>query len=235
MSWRAGDEGLNLAIFCVGIAENIRRGSMNNTRLKEAEEQFLLSYPGGFSNPRMLEIAKKHKVEKMKKLAQDSFSVEQFNNVAGMIESMIKVVSQSSLVSVFEKPKFRDTVRSMSDSEKEHLVQGLKEFLHGDQEKGFRQMVGLLQEYKIAKWPLLTVFSIYYRPETEVFIKPTTAKDVIEHFELQGVKYSATPSYEFYRAYRERIMQMKEEVDKSLQVDNAAFCGFLMMSIESED
>lgn len=206
---------------------------MNKAKLREAEERFIMRYPGGFSNPRMLELAKKHKVEKMKKMAQDSFAIGQFESATTIVDSMGKIVSQSSLVSLFEKPKFRDLVKVMSDNEKEHLSHGLKEFLHGDQAFGFGLMTGLLQEYKLAKWPLLTVYPIYYRPSVEVFIKPTTAKGIIEYFELTGLKYNSNPTFEFYQAYREQIMQMKQEVDVSLQVDNAAFCGFLMMTMEN--
>jgi hypothetical protein len=205
---------------------------MNKTKLRKAESAFLSQYPGGFAHPDMLEIVKKHKVPKMIKMVQDSFAPEQFDSTATIAEAMIKIASQSSLVSVFEKPKFRDAVRSMSDDEKEHLAYGLKEFLQGDQAKGFGLMAGLLQEYKIAKWPLLTVFSIYYRPSVEVFIKPTTAKGIIAYFELTGLTYSPHPTFDFYRAYREQILLLKQEVVESLQVDNAAFCGFLMMAIE---
>jgi len=204
---------------------------VNKVKLKEAEEKFFMQYPGGFSNPKMLEIAKKHKVEKMKKLAQDSFTIEQFESASKIVDSMCKIVSQSSLVSIFEKPKFRDVVKVMSDSEKEHLSYGLKEFLHGNQAFGFGLITALLQEYKLAKWPLLTVYPIYYRSNVEVFIKPTTAKGIIEYFELTELKYNSNPTFEFYQAYREQIMQMKQEVHVSLQVDNAAFGGFLMMSM----
>lgn len=206
---------------------------MNRTKLKEAEEGFLLRYPDGFSNPFMLEIAKKHKVDKMKKLAQDSFAIEQFERPKEIVDSISKIVSRSSMISIFEKPKFRDLINAINDIEKELLSQGLKEFLHGDQEFGFKLMSDLLSEYKAAKWPLLTACPIYYRPSVEVFIKPTTAKGVIDYFELEGLKYSPKPTFEFYKAYREQINQLKKAVNPSLQVDNAAFCGFLMMSMES--
>ncbi|HEX3047817.1 MAG TPA: hypothetical protein VHY08_23900 [Bacillota bacterium] len=205
---------------------------MNRIKLKEAEARFLSRYPGGFSDPQMVEIAKKHKVAKMNQLAQESFSQDQFEHPDRIIDSMIKIVSQSSMVSLFEKPKFRDGVKTMNGNEKACLSQGLREFLHGDQKFGFGMMTGLLSQYKLAKWPLLTVCPVYYRPQVEVFIKPTTAKGVIEYFELEGLKYNSKPTFEFYRAYREQINQLKEEVAKSLQFDNAAFCGFLMMSLE---
>ena len=206
---------------------------MNKAKLREAEQRFIMRFPGGFSNPQMLELAKKHKVDKMKKIAQDSFAMEAFENVDNIIASMDKIVSQSSLISIFEKPKFRDFVKVLSKSEKEHLSQGLKEFLHGDQAFGFGLMIGLLQEYKLAKWPLLTVYGIYFRPDVEVFIKPTTAKGIVEYFELTGLKYHSNPTFEFYRVFRDRIMELKQEVHASLQVDNAAFCGFLMMTMEN--
>lgn len=208
---------------------------MNRAKLKDAEERFFMRYPGGFLNPLMLEMAKKHKVEKMRKLAQESFAVEQFENPNNIVESIGKVISQSSMVSLFEKPKFRDLIRVLNDTEKELLSYGLKEFLHGNQESGFKLMTELLSNYKLAKWPLITACPLYYRPSVEVFIKPTTAKGVIAYFELEGLKYSPNPTFEFYRAYREQINEMKKELDASLQADNAAFCGFLMMSMEGSE
>ncbi|MEA4847780.1 MAG: hypothetical protein VB106_11165 [Clostridiaceae bacterium] len=205
---------------------------MNKTKLKEAEERFLLRYPGGFSDPMMLEIAKKHRVEKMNRMAQESFAAENFDDPDRITDSMSRIVSQSSIVSVFEKPRFREFIKVISHSERELLAHGLREFMHGDQASGFKLMAGLLDEYKLAKWTLLTVCPVYYKPDEEVFIKPTTVKGVIEYFELEGLKYSPKPAYEFYRAYREQINRIKKEVDALLQTDNTAFCGFLMMSLE---
>lgn len=205
---------------------------MNKTKLNKAAEIFIMRFPGGFSNSAMLELEKKHKVEKMKKLAQDSFAMQEFGDARNIVASMGKIIAQSTLISVFEKPKFRDVVKVLSDGEKEHLAHGLKEFLHGDQAFGFELMTGLLSEYKLAKWPLLTIFPVYYRPYEEVFIKPTAAKGIIEYFELTGIKYSPNPSFAFYKSFREQIIEMRGQVPASLQTDNAAFCGFLMMAME---
>jgi hypothetical protein len=62
---------------------------MNRIKLKEAEEKFYMRYPGGFSDPRMLEIVKKHKLKKMRKLAQHSFSMEQSASPSPSIKLMI--------------------------------------------------------------------------------------------------------------------------------------------------
>jgi len=100
---------------------------------------------------------------------------------------------------------------------------------------GFRLMTDLLNEYKLAKWPLLTIFPIYYRPSTEVFIKPSTVKEIIEFFELKEIKYNPRPTFEFYHAYREKIMEMKQAAHISLQGGNAEFCGFLKMMAENPE
>ena len=92
---------------------------MNLKKLKQAEEEFFNRYPGGFANPEMIAIRKKHKLEKMIELAQDGFAKRNFKLPDLIIENMIKVITRSSLISVFEKPKFRDFARSLpSDSRK---------------------------------------------------------------------------------------------------------------------
>lgn len=206
---------------------------MNTFKLKAAEKRFLNRYPGGFQAPEMQAVAKKHKIEKLAAFAQDSFAKGCFKDTSGIIESAIKTVSQSSMVSVFEKPKFRDYVRSLDSTGKQRYADSLKAQLHGAQAKGFETMSALLGEAKLAKWTLLSVIPFYFRPDTEVFIKPTTVKGVIATFELEGLTYNATPSFAFYEKYREHIMNMKAALGPDVGPNNAAFCGFLMMSLES--
>ncbi len=205
---------------------------MNAEKLKFAEEKFLMQYPGGFQNPEMLEIAKKHKIEKMIEMAKESLSRDNFEDPDAFAQAMVKIVARSSMVSIFEKAKFRDLVKEMSDEEKRRLSENMFELIHGNQEKGFNQMVEFLQIFKMAKWTIMTVCMLYSNPSVEVFIKPTTTKGVIKYFELEGLEYKPQPSYEFYTEYRKQINEMKKKMDESLRVDNAGFCGFLMMAMD---
>ena len=205
---------------------------MNAEKLKFAEEKFLMQYPGGFQNPVMIEIAKKHKIEKMIEMAKESLSRDKFEDSDEFAQAMVKIVARSSMVSVFEKAKFRDLVKEMSDEEKRRLSENMFELIHGNQEKGFNQMVEFLQIFKMAKWTIMTVCMLYSNPSVEVFIKPTTTKGVIKYFELEGLEYKPQPSYEFYKEYRKQINEMKNKMDESLRVDNAGFCGFLMMAMD---
>lgn len=204
---------------------------MDIQKLKEAEASFLNRYPGGFQHPDILVIAKKHKMEAMVSTAQQAFSKTAFSNEESVVDALVKLTTRASMVSVFEKPKFRDYVYGLSLPDKSRLVHALYERLHGDPEKGFIAFCDLLKQGKLAKWSLVTIIPAYYAPSDEVFVKPTTAKDVIAHLSLSPLRYDATPTWDFYVSYRETIKVLKTHVDPVLSPSNAAFSGFLMMSL----
>ena len=114
-------------------------------------------YPGGFAHPDMQAMGKKHKMDRMVALAQEEIAKRKFKNPEIVAEAMVKIVSRSSLVSVFEKPRFRDSVRIMSHSEKDLLTTGLEDFLHGKRQQGFELMTEALAQWKLAKWSLVTL------------------------------------------------------------------------------
>lgn len=205
---------------------------MNLQRLKESEEIFFMRYPQGFDTPEIIEIGKKHRMDKYIVLAHEAFDKKEFKKTDEVIENMIKLVSRSSMVSLFEKPKFRDSVRSMGMDTKKDLAQSLYELLHGDEEKGFNQMLDILTGYKLAKWTLITVFRCYYYPDTDMLFKPTTVKGIIKKYELEDLVYKPRPSYDFFVRYRAIINEMKKEVHKDLSPNNATFSGFLMMTLD---
>ncbi len=206
---------------------------MNLSKLKQAEHRFLQRYPLGFRDPGMVAVTKKHKMDALIAFAQQEFAKPRFMDSQAVVEAMGKLVSRSSMVSMFEKPKFRDYLVSLTDNDRERLVEGLKHILHGNQQKGFELMLATLASASLAKWSLLTILPNYYAPDDEVFVKPTTAKGVIDYFELDNLHYSAKPSWEFYQHYRACILAMRKQVDQSLAPNNAAFCGFLMNSLDS--
>jgi len=205
---------------------------MNLKKLKQAEEKFFNRYPGGFAHPEMIAIRKKHKLEKMVELTQGGFAKRNFKLPDLIIENMIKVITRSSLISVFEKPKFRDFARSLPSEDRKTLASGLQELLHGNEQTGFETMLEVLKSGRLAKWSLMTICQAYYHPQVEVFVKPTTAKGIIETLELKNLQYKPAPTWAFYNEYRAEINEMKSKVDASLSPYNVAFTGFLMRSMQ---
>ncbi len=203
---------------------------MNLEKLREAEALFLQRYPDGFGDEEMRHIKKRHNVDKLSEFAATALARKRFDNTAQVLDDIVKIVTRSSMVSMFEKPKFRDFVNGTSRDDRALLAQGFKRMLHGGQARGFTDVVGLLGEAKLAKWSLMTICLLHYRPQKDVFVKPTTTKNVIRQFELDGLTYSPRPSWAFYDGYRSAIHEMKAAVHPSLSPNNAAFTGFLMMT-----
>lgn len=203
---------------------------MDEKALANAEKRFLKDNPGGFANPELQEVIKRHKTKEMAVLVKNNFNKEAFEDVATVLDNAIRFVSKSSLISMFEKPKFKELVKGFSGKEKERFANALYETLHGKQQTGFEQQLEILGRKKMAKWTLITVLPNYYRPKTDLLIKPTTTKLIIKQLELD-LKYSPTPTWAFYQSYRRQINAMKKRVDPSLSPSNMAFCGFLMTEL----
>ena len=203
---------------------------MNFDRLKQAEANFLLHYPGGFNDPELVSIGKKHNLSRMTQLCEEQLATSCFARTGPVLESLTKIVGRSSMVPMFEKPKFRDYVNSLNRATRRELADGFHDLLHGDAESGFNQVRDILVEGKIAKWSLMTICPLYLKPQQEVFVKPTTAKKIVTELELP-LEYKPRPSWEFYTGFRSAILEMKSHLDPSVATSNAALTGFLMMSL----
>lgn len=207
---------------------------MRRDILKAMEVQFLEVHPEGLQGEEFDEIRKKHKTGRLHAYLLDAFEKENFSMIEPIIADMVKIIQRASMVSLFEKPKFRDYVNALSTEKKEVLVFGLYELIHGDQEKGFNEILSILIEGKMARWTLISAFLYYSNPETEVFCKPTTVKNIIKTLEVEDLVYKPRPSYDFYVKFRQLINDIKENGDPRLGNDNAAVTGFLMMMMPSD-
>lgn len=207
---------------------------MNLKKLREAESLFLLRYPQGFASEELQAIRKKHNVDKLSEFAASALTEERFRSQRQVLDDIVKIVTRSSMVSLFEKPRFRDFVNGLSRDDRAYLAAGYQQLLHADQESGFNQILDVLTDGQLAKWSLMTIVMHHYRPQVDVFVKPTTTKNVIRQFELDELVYRPRPSWGFYAAYRDAISEMKRRVSPALSPNNAAFTGFLMMSTAVE-
>ena len=106
------------------------------------------------------------------------------------------------------------------------------ELLYGNRKEGFEGLVEFLEQYKLAKWTLISIVPYSINRQTEYFIKPTTTKNIIKYFDFKDLIYKPKPSFDFYENYTKVLDEMKTKLDKSLTFDNAAYSGFFKMAIE---
>ena len=205
---------------------------MNLKKLKQAETEFLVRYPKGFADPGLADIRKKHNIDKLTEFARTNLSRNHFNRPEHIADTLVRIISRSSMVSMFEKPRFRDFIRSLNSHEKEHLAFAFEKRLHGRAKRdGFEEILGMLAHYRLAKWSLISAIPFYFSPRKEAFVKPTTAKGIISFLEVDDLHYRPVPSWEFYRGYRKLLNDVKQEVHPSLSTNCAALSGFLMTAM----
>ena len=205
---------------------------MNQQKLKDAEASFLQRYPGGFSDPEMEAVKKKHNVDSLVQFTQQNLTRANFSRPEFITETLVKIVSRSSMVSRFEKPKFRDFVKALNSHERQALSDAFEKRLYGRQKRqGFEEVLGMLAHHRLAKWAVISVVPFYFSPNKEAFVKPTTAKGIIRYLEVPELEYKPTPSWEFYRGYVRLLDDIRKDLVPTLSPNYAALTGFLMMSI----
>lgn len=205
---------------------------MNIEKLRLAEADFLSRYPKGFADPAMAPIKKKHNIAKLTEFAQANLTLSHFDNPDQLCDTLVKIISRSSMVSMFEKPRFRDFVNMLNNHEKEILTFAFHKRLFGrSKRKGFDEILSMLSYYKVAKWPIITAVPYYFAPQKEAFVKPTTAKGIIKYLEIEGLDYKPQPSWAFYNGYLKALRQVKKEVRPSISPNYAALSGFLMSTM----
>ena len=65
--------------------------TLDSLKLKTAEAMFLQRFPGGFDDPEMQVIAKRHRMDKMITFAQDSFSLSALEDINKSADNMVKI------------------------------------------------------------------------------------------------------------------------------------------------
>jgi len=202
-------------------------------KLKDIEAQFLESYPQGFEDEEIIKIVKKFKSEKFSQEVNEFFKKENFSQPELICESYSKLISKSPLISLFEKPKLRDAIKFMGMYEKDMFSIALYELLYGNQKEGLNDMVEILAKYQLAKWSLITLIPYYLNRKKEYFVKPTTTKNILKYFEIENIVYKPRPTYEFYKAYKDFLDELKKHSHQSLNKENAQFTGFMMMCLKA--
>ena len=95
---------------------------MNRERLRQAEASFLQIYPRGFADPAIQPLRKKHNVDRLVRFSRDNLTRVHCSRPEALSSALLKVVSRSSLVSRFEKPRFKEFLASLGSDDKVALA-----------------------------------------------------------------------------------------------------------------
>ena len=205
---------------------------MNIQRLKEAEGVFLARFPKGFNDPGMAQIRKAHNVGQLADFTRATVTETALSKPREFAETLLKIISRSSMVSRFEKPPFARFLDALDSNDKRHLAEAFRKRLFGRKKReGFEEIVELFARYKLARWSLVSAVPFYFAPSKEAFVKPSTAKRIVAFLDMEDLHYQARPDWAFYDGYRRLMLDIKKNVDSNLTPNCAATAGFLMSTM----
>ena len=204
---------------------------MNVRKLEQAEAAFLARFPQGFSDPGLERIRKSHNVERLADFARANVTEAALSRPQKFAETLLTIVSRSSMVSRFEKPPFKEFIDSLDSKDKRRLSEAFRDRLFGRQPEGFDAIVDLFGRYKLARWSLVSAVPFYFAPAREAFVKPSTARKIVTFLDVDDLQYHPRPDWRFYVGYRKLVIAIKGKVDSSLTPNNAATTGFLMATM----
>lgn len=205
---------------------------INFQRLKEAEAAFLDRFPGGFNDPGMDAIRKRHNVGRLADFTRSNLTKLTLERPQAFTDTLLKIIGRSSMVSRFEKAPFREFIGSLTSRDKRDLTAAFRKRLYGRKKReGFEEIVDIFARYKLARWSLVSAAPFYFAPSREAFVKPSTAKKIVALLEVDSLHYRPRPDWAFYDGYRKLILDIRKNVDPSLAPNNAAVTGFLMATL----
>jgi len=207
---------------------------MNIEKLMEAEAVFLARFPKGFNDPDpwMEKVRKRHNVDRLVDFTQANLTETTLSQPHKFAETLLRIISRSSMVSRFEKPPFREFLETLDSRDRRRLAEAFQKRLFGRKKReGFEEIVDLLGRYKLARWTLVSAVPFYFSPSREAFVKPSTARRIVTFLEIKDLHYHARPDWAFYEGYRKLILNIKKQVDPNLTPNNAAATGFLMSTM----
>lgn len=189
---------------------------MNATMI---DKMFLQIFPLGLNDDHFTQLAKKHKssdkiLEMVKQIDLKQFDSDSPTVIRQNIATITKLVTKSTMISTFEKLAFKNYMQNASYHAL--FLKSLKELIMHNNEDQFNDFVDVLSlqknEYNanIAKWPIISFFLLYFNPNQEVLVKPTTIKK-LAHFLNYEIDYKPLPNFHTYALIRDMVMAYKRQ------------------------
>lgn len=188
--------------------------------IKFIEQSFLRQFPNGLQDDEFKMLGKKHQSsDRIIKMFKESITIKNLTTRNESIQeetmkSIIKAISQSTLISTFEKVAFKNYIKDTKIHKP--FMEALANMLHDCNEDTMNAFVHVCSLKKnetnanIAKWPIVTFFLAYFDPQNEIFIKPTTIKQVAYIMNVD-IEYQALPNFNTYKKARKMILDFKQQ------------------------
>jgi hypothetical protein len=174
-----------------------------------ARKRFLSFFPQGFKGADYIGHERAYKLDAKNKLDQ-AVPLEKALTGSGFGESVLSIYRATNLLFSIEKTRLQDLLRGRDADD---FVRAAAMFASGDRVQGLREMKAILKRTDNAKWTVVTYLPFLWRPDTNVFLKPT----MIQNFASRvGHRFADDYSAELDTRVYESLLELAAEVKREL-------------------
>ncbi|UWU31729.1 hypothetical protein N2600_26445 (plasmid) [Rhizobium sp. WSM1274] len=134
-----------------------------------ARARFLHFFPQGFEGDVYSGHERAYKLKAKAKL-DEAAPIADAAKGHGFGEAVLSAYRATNLLSPFEKTRLQPVLRSQ---EADDFVQAAAAFANGDIRRALGAMASVLKRHDSAKWTVVTYLPFLWKPEENVFLKPT--------------------------------------------------------------
>lgn len=204
--------------------------------LKGARDRFLRLFPDGFSDIGLLGKDNNGEIPFKRAMAesvQTQLPLEKWEEVDDAPEVALRLIQAKSFIDRYTKSDLASVLRS---NKAHDYLEICSKFAVGDYEKSSAEFSKHFKEDNLAKWPALTFFPFFWKPEEHMFLKPEFTREYASRIGHEfNMIYESAPNGDTYKSLLDMAAETKKSISDLLPKDNIDIHSFMWTVTEYTD
>jgi len=194
-----------------------------------ARARFLSFFPQGFKGADYLGHERAYKLDAKSKLDR-AVPLEEALTGRGNGEAILSIYRATNLLFSIEKTRLQDLLRGPDSDD---FVRSAATFAKGDYVQGLREMKSILKRTDNAKWTVATYLAFLWRPDANVFLKPTMIQNFAGRVGHRFADdYSSDLDFRVYESLLDLAAEVKAKIGDLEPQDMIDVQSFMWTSVE---
>lgn len=194
-----------------------------------ARKRFLSFFPEGFKGDDYIRHERAYKLDAKRKL-DAAVPLESALTENGLGEKVLSIFRATNLLFRIEKTKLQELLRGPNGDD---FIRSAAGFANGDRVQGLREMKAILKHSDNAKWTVVTYLPFFWRPDLNVFLKPTMLQQFASRVGHRFADaYSADLDIKVYDSLLDLAAEVKDKIADMEPVDMIDVQSFMWTAVE---
>lgn len=189
-----------------------------------ARARFLRLFPEGFSGSAFASHERNYKLEARDLLLRTMPLERALQAIGADWEAVARVFAKTNMLSQFEQARTRDVLRGPKGAA---FIRASAAFTEGDY-SALTVIADAFREHGQFSWPAATYLAYFWKPESQMFLKPQVTRDFAERVGHRfATDYSAQPDVAVYESLLDLTNETARELSALKPQDNIDLQSFI--------